>query len=201
MIDQLGFMDIYLIDQLQKGRLNSDMRILDAGCGRGRNAAYFIKNDYDIYGVDRAAESILELNEKINDWNPTFDKNNFQIADLINIPFPDQSFDFIISSAVLHFSESRSHFTKQMLELIRVLKQDGYLFIRMTSKHTIKHLAVHIKDDIYYLPDESTRYLLDKDYLEKLMIENNLIYVEPFKTVNVSDVRSMSTLVLRKVIG
>ena len=198
MIDQIGMMDIYLIDQLQKGRLNNKMKILDAGCGRGRNAEYFIKNGYEIFGVDKNEKSILSLREKINEWNAGFDSANFKIEDLINISFPDCYFDFIISSAVLHFSENREHFTQQILELIRVLKNDGFLFIRMTGKHTIEHLSVRIKDDVYFLPDESTRYLLDKNYLEEFMAKNNLTYVEPFKTVNVADVRSMTTLVLMK---
>ncbi|MEO1261380.1 MAG: class I SAM-dependent methyltransferase [Bacteroidota bacterium] len=198
MIDQLGLMDIYLIDQLQKGRLNGSMKIFDAGCGRGRNAEYFIKNNYAIFGVDKDEESILKLKEKINEWNADFNEDNFKVADLINVPFPDQFFDFIISSAVLHFSDNRNHFKQQLLELIRVLNKNGFLFIRMTSKHTIERFAVKIKGDVYFLPDESTRYLLDKDYLENLMQENNLIYVEPFKTVNVADVRSMTTLVLMR---
>lgn len=198
MIEQIGLMDIYLIDQLQKGRINSEMKILDAGCGRGRNAEYFIKSNYEIYGVDKNEESINALKDRMNEWSPGFNKDNFQVADLEKIPFPENHFDFIISSAVLHFSENRAHFKELMVELIRVLRNDGFLFIRMTSKHTIEHLATRIKGDVYFLPDESTRYLLDKEYLEQIMSEENLIYVEPFKTVNVSDVRSMSTIVLMK---
>lgn len=200
MLDQLGKMDVYLIDQLQKGRINKSMKILDAGCGYGRNCEYFIKNDFEIYGVDKKEEAVLELKENINKWNPEFDKNNFQTNNLIKTAFPDSNFDFIISSAVLHFSENRNHFIQLFNEMCRVLKKEGILFIRMTAKHTIEHLAKKINEDVYLLPDGSTRYLLDRGVLQKLMIENNLAFIDPFKTVNVADVRSMSTIVVRKII-
>ncbi|WP_332912670.1 hypothetical protein [Algoriphagus boritolerans] len=38
----LGNVDIYLLDQILKGRFSKEMKILDAGCGEGRNAVYFI---------------------------------------------------------------------------------------------------------------------------------------------------------------
>ena len=198
MIDQLGLMDIYLIDQLQKGRIKPGMKILDAGCGLGRNAEYFVKNNFEIYGVDKNEEAIAGLKMKISGWNPAYDKNRMTVTDLVDIPFPENHFDFIISSAVLHFAENREHFLAMFKELIRVLKKDGFLFIRMTSKHTIEHLATRIKEDVYLLPDESVRYLLDEQVLKKITAENQLVLVEPFKTVNVADVRSMSTIVLMK---
>ena len=198
MLTQLGKIDIYLIDQLQKGRMKPGMKILDAGCGYGRNSEYFIKNNYKIYGVDKNEYPILELKENINKWNPAFNKNNFQKSNLIKIPFQNNYFDFIISSAVLHFSENRNHFIQLFNELCRVLNNKGVLFVRMTSKHTIEHLAKHLHGDVYLLPDGSTRYLLDRKVLKKLMEENELLFLDPFKTVNVSDIRSMSTLVLCK---
>lgn len=198
MIDQLGMMDVYLIDQLQKGRIKFDMKILDAGCGHGRNSEYFIRNGYDIFGIDKKEESIAYLKENIKILNPEFPSSNFTVADLNAIPFTDAYFDFVISSAVLHFAESRKEFMELFKEHIRVLKKGGFFFFRMTAKHTIEHLATQISEDIYYLPDESTRYLLDQNVLKKLMLENNLVFVEPFKTVNVADIRSMSTVVLMK---
>ncbi|MEZ4934272.1 MAG: class I SAM-dependent methyltransferase [Saprospiraceae bacterium] len=198
MIDQLGLMDIYLIDQLQKGRIKLDMKILDAGCGHGRNSEYFIRHGYNIYGIDKNEESVAHLLDEIYRWNPAFTKSNYAVANLNAIPFPDDYFDFIISSAVLHFAESRKEFVDLFNEHIRVLKKGGFFFFRMTSKHTIEHLATQIKEDIYCLPDESTRYLLDQNVLKKLMLIHNLVFVEPFKTVNVADVRTMSTVVLMK---
>lgn len=198
MIEELGKMDIYLLDQVMKGRITKGMKILDAGCGVGRNSEYFIKNNFNIFGIDIEKEAIQNTKEQIALWNSHFDAKHFTIANLIEIPFPDNEFDFIISSAVLHFSIDRAHFRKQFEELTRVLKPNGILFIRMTTKHTLAHIAKHLHDDVYYIPDGTTRYLLDVEYLKDLMIENQMNFIEPFKTVNVEDKRTMAVVVLQK---
>lgn len=198
MIKEIGNMDIYLLDQLMKGRIPLGTKTLDAGCGIGRNSEYFIRNNYDIFGIDLEEGAIQKTKEQIALWNADYDLERFLIADLTEIPFPDNDFDFIISSAVLHFSKDRAHFEKLFQELIRVLNPGGILFIRMTTKHTLAHLSRHLHDDVYQIPDGSTRYLLDVDYLKDLISKNKLSFVDPFKTVNVEDVRTMAVVVLQK---
>ncbi|MGJ8660621.1 MAG: class I SAM-dependent methyltransferase [Bacteroidota bacterium] len=198
MLHQIANTDIYLLDQLLKGRITPDQKILDAGCGVGRNSEYFVRHNYAVFGIDINEQAIQYAKEQIVLWNQHFDLERFRVADLTEIPFPDNDFDFIISSAVLHFSEDRAHFTKLFEELVRVLKPGGILFIRMTTKHTLAHLSQHLKDDVYQIPDGSTRYLLDVDYLKELMHKHKLSFAEPFKTVNVDDVRTMAVVVLRK---
>ncbi len=56
-----GGIDIYLFDQLLKGRLTSSTRLLDAGCGGGRNLIYFLRTGYDVYGVDESSRSIAQV--------------------------------------------------------------------------------------------------------------------------------------------
>ena len=198
MIEEIGNMDIYLLDQIMKGRIMLGAKILDAGCGVGRNSEYFIKNNFDIFGIDLNKEAIQNAKEQIVIWNPQFDVNHYTIANLVEIPFPDNNFDFIISSAVLHFSKDRTHFKKLFEELVRVLHPNGILFIRMTTKHTLAHLSRHLQDDVYQIPDGSTRYLLDLDYLKDLMSKNKMSFTEPFKTVNVNDIRTMAVVVIQK---
>lgn len=198
MIEDIGNMDIYLLDQLIKGRITQGNKILDAGCGIGRNSEYFIKNNFDISGIDSNEEAIRNAKEQISLWNAHFDLDCFFVANLLEIPFPNNSFDFIISSAVLHFSKDRAQFKKLFEELVRVLSPGGILFIRMTSKHTLVHLSRHLHDDVYHIPDGSTRYLLDVDCLSDLMAKHKLNFVDPYKTVNVEDIRTMAVIVLRK---
>ncbi|MFT6359132.1 MAG: ubiquinone/menaquinone biosynthesis C-methylase UbiE [Saprospiraceae bacterium] len=198
MLPNLGKTDIYLLDQLMKNRITPDLRILDAGCGWGRNSELLIRNNFQVWGIDRNKEAIAELHQLLPIWNKNYDLSRFSVADLVKIPFRDENFDFIISSAVLHFCENRAHFIQIMKELIRVLSPNGILWFRMTAKHTIEPFAMHLYDDIYELPDDSTRYLLDKEVLEDLMKKHHLQYLDPFKTVNVSNIRTMTTVVLAK---
>ena len=62
--EQFGQIDIYLFDQLLKGRISPGMRILDAGCGSGRNLIYFLREGYEVYAIDpdvQAVEAVRSL--------------------------------------------------------------------------------------------------------------------------------------------
>lgn len=190
----LGNTDIYLIDQIMKNRYSVGDRILDAGCGGGRNMHWFINNGIEIFGIDSSEAAILNL-KNVYAFLP---KENLQICSIENLPFEDNYFDHVISSAVLHFAESVAHFKKMLEEMIRVLKPKGFLFIRMTSDIGIEDKVKLLYEGNYHLPDGSMRFLLTKSLLHECMKEFNLSFAEPLKTVNVDDLRCMSTLLLQK---
>ena len=189
---EIGNIDIYLLDQILKERFNSTDKILDAGCGSGRNLQYFINNNFDVYGIDSNENRIKNLKNLNNN-------QNFKVAKLEAIPFNKDYFDYIICNAVLHFANNEIHFFKMFSELFRVLKTNGTLFIRMTSDFGIENLVNKIENGVYNIPDGSTRFLLTNTILEKLKNKYNFDFIEPLKTVNVNNLRCMSTLVIKKV--
>ncbi|WP_298317484.1 bifunctional 2-polyprenyl-6-hydroxyphenol methylase/3-demethylubiquinol 3-O-methyltransferase UbiG [uncultured Aquimarina sp.] len=189
----IGNIDIYLLDQILKDRYSQNDKILDAGCGSGRNMYWFYKNRFTIYAVDKEIEQIEYLKLIYPDWS-----NQFSSASLEELTYPDDFFDHIICSAVLHFAMSTNHFKTMFSELLRVLKPSGSLFIRMTSDIGIENKGTHIGEGVYRLGDESDRFLLTKELLSLLMEEHQLSFLEPLKSTNVHDLRSMSTLVLQK---
>jgi cyclopropane fatty-acyl-phospholipid synthase-like methyltransferase len=56
--EQFGNIDIYLFDQLLKGRFTKTMRVLDAGCGDRRNLIYFMRSGYSCFAVDSSAQAV-----------------------------------------------------------------------------------------------------------------------------------------------
>ncbi len=190
----VGETDIYLLDQIMKNRFAESDVILDAGCGMGRNLHWFLYNNIRIVGVDSSAAFINEL--KLT--HPQLPADSFHCAAIENMPFPDNCFDHIICSAVLHFANSLPHFNCMVAALTGVLKPGGTLFIRMASNIGIEHKVQLIGDGVYHIPDSSIRFLLTKSLLATTLQLNNLTLIEPLKTVNVDDVRCMSTLVLAK---
>lgn len=190
-LESIANTDIYLIDQILKNRFHKNDRILDAGCGSGRNLSYFLNHDFDIYGIDSDKERISKLQHQ-------YGKKYFMVGNIESLPFNDNKFNFTICNAVLHFSESKISFFKQFSELMRTLKPNGILFIRMTSIFGIEHKVEKISSYKYKLPDKSIRFLLTKEILTKLERQFNFNYLEPLKTVNVNDLRCMSTLVIKK---
>ena len=189
----MGDTDIYLIDQIMKGRYGQLDTILDAGCGGGRNLHWFLQNNSLIYGVDRDENAIGQLQSSY----PALAERFWQ-APVEKLPFGDNDFNHVISSAVLHFAENTQHFHNMVTEMLRVLRPSGSLFIRMTSDIGIEHSVQLIEDGVYFIPDGSQRFLLTRQLLSDLVQQHKLLLLEPLKTVNVSDVRCMSTLVLGK---
>ncbi len=189
-----GNTDIYLLDQIIKGRYNKNERVLDAGCGTGRNLHWYLLNQIDCYGIDKDFLNIEHLKLQY----PFLPADRLQTSEVEDLPFTDGFFDHVISSAVLHFAKSYQQFSAMFIEMERVLKPCGTLFIRMTSNIGIENLAELIADGVYSIPDGSTRFLLTKPLLQNLLKDHPFILIEPLKTVNVEDARCMSTLVLQK---
>lgn len=195
LINILGNTDIYLVDQLLKGRYQHGDIILDAGCGHGRNMHWFVRNGMEIYGIDRDESAIDSLRSQ----HPQLREEQLQVCPVSTMPFPDDYFDHVISSAVLHFAEGPVEFRNMCREMCRVLKPGGSLFIRMASDIGIEDRVVSMGSGVYLIPDGSMRFLLTRAGLSSLLEEFSLQLLEPFKTVNVDDQRVMCTLVLQKL--
>ncbi len=188
----LGNTDIYLVDQVMKGRYAQQDLILDAGCGDGRNMHWFINNGFLIYGIDSDPSAIDAIGKKY----PSLPSARYQVSGIENMKFSTDFFDHIIASAVLHFAKNTHHFFSMVEQMLRVIKQGGTLFIRMASDIGIEHHVRKISEGVYLIPDGSKRFLLTRSLLTQLMEKYNLTFLEEFKTVNVNDVRCMSTMML-----
>ncbi|GGG98474.1 hypothetical protein GCM10011416_15780 [Polaribacter pacificus] len=191
--ESIAGVDIYLLDQILKKRYQENAVLLDAGCGQGRNLRWFYQNDYTVFGVDHSEKAIAAVKE-----NYPAQAANFSVQALDALSFSDASFDHVISSAVLHFAQNKIHFLHMFSELIRVLKPGGSLFIRMASIQGLEKLVKSQGNGVYAIPDGSFRFLLDQDLLKTVMSRFSITALEPLKTVNVANLRAMSTLVFQK---
>lgn len=191
---ELGNIDLYLLDLILKGKISTTSKILDAGCGEGRNLIYFINNGFDVYGVDINPMAIKMLQMIAKGMK----NERFQVSSIEKMSFETNTFDFVICNAVLHFATGHSHFHQMMDKLTEVLKPHGNLFIRMTTNKGLSNEVNEKGDGIYLLPDGTDRYLLEEDKMEELLQRYNLKYLELPKSVLVANQRSMGVFVLQK---
>ena len=189
--DLFGNVDIYVIDQILKGRYQPGQSILDAGCGSGRNLKWFYQNDFSIVGIDADSQSILYAKTIYPNQ-----KGSFIVGELDHLPFVDHIFDHIICSAVLHFAKNESHFKAMMKEMIRVLKPFGTLFIRVASDIGLEGKKPMVKNA---QTNEMGNFYITRSLISKILKIYPLELIEPVKTTNVQDVRAMTTLVFQKV--
>lgn len=196
--EQFGSIDIYLFDQLLKGRLNPGMRLLDAGCGSGRNLVYFFRNGFDCNGVDQSGDAIAQIQSLAATLAPHLPADNFRVEAVEEMSFGDESFDVVLSSAVLHFARDEAHWHRMVREMWRVLKPGGLFFARLASTIGMEGKARQIEGRRYHLPDGSDRFLVDEAMLLAVTESLGGEWLEPPKTVVVHNQRSMSNWVLRK---
>ena len=196
--DWFGSIDIYLFDQLLKGRITSEMRVLDAGCGGGRNLVYFFRSGFNVSGVDQSSEAIAQIRSLAAQLAPHLPAEKFRAAAIEQMPFDDESFDVVISSAVLHFARDETHWHSMVREMWRVLKPGGIFFARLASTIGMEDKVEQIEGRRYHLPDGSDRFLVDEQMLLATTKALGGEWLEPLKTVVVQNMRSMSNWVLRK---
>lgn len=196
--DWFGGIDIYLFDLLLKSRITPEMKLLDAGCGGGRNLTYFFKTGFDVAGVDQSPAAIAEIRSLAAALAPDLQGDNFRVEAVEKMSFGDAAFDVVLSSAVLHFARDEDHWRRMVREMWRVLRPGGIFFARLASTIGIDGI-IPIEGRRYHLPDGSQRFLVDEEMLLRETASLGGQWLEPFKTVVVQHQRAMSNWVLRKL--
>jgi SAM-dependent methyltransferase len=197
---ELGNIDLYLLDAILKGYIARDGRVLDAGCGEGRNLHWLLKNGYSCFGVDANPLAIELLKQVARQLQPGIALEQFQDGLVEQLLFPAGAFKTVICSAVLHFAQTDEQFRRQWAELCRVLATGGFLFIRTATDWGMQNRELELDEhtEQHLLPDGSFRFLLSQELLAELMQKHSLSFKESPKTVLLPNQRSMGVLMLVK---
>lgn len=194
-----GNIDIYLFDQLLKGTYDQCHKVLDVGCGGGRNLVYFLQNGFDVHGIDPNPEAIEAIKQLSAALAPCNSSDNFTVALAENLPYANAFFDLAICSAVLHFAQDHDHFDSMLRSIWRVIKPGGYLFARLASDIGIEGLVHPTGNGRYWLPDDSERFLVNEQTLLRYTQDLQGQLHEPIKTTNVQNLRCMTTWCVQKL--
>lgn len=194
LIEQFGNIDIYLFDQLLRGRILPGMRVLDAGCGGGRNLIYFLREGFEVYGADSDPRAIAAVKSMASH----LPAENLRVEAVEAMSFPGEIADVVISSAVLHFARDDDQFHAMLRSSWRVLKKGGLFFCRLASSIGMEQRMTPIAGRRFLLPDGSQRYLVDEALLLALTAQLGGTLADPIKTTVVQDQRCMTTWVMWK---
>jgi len=194
---QFGDIDIYLFDQLLRGRFDGRRRILDAGCGVGRNLPYFASRGFEIFAIDEDPAAVSAVRKMVAALAPRLPLDNIRQGALHVLPWSDARMEAIICSAVLHFARDRTHFERMLYEMWRVLAPRGLFFARLASSIGIDPPLPETIGRVH-LPDGSDRFVVDQAYLLDLTYDLRASLLDPIKTTNVQNQRCMTTWVMEK---
>jgi SAM-dependent methyltransferase len=194
--EQFGQIDIYVFDQILRGNIAAGMRVLDAGCGYGRNLVHLMREGVEVYALDANAEGVEHVRQLAAELNPGLPAGNFRVGQIEAMPFPDGFADVVMCSSVLHFARDERHFLAMVEELWRVLRPGGLLFTRLGSRIGMEF--PRLRANIYQIGDGSEWFLVDEGTLLRMTEQMNAVLVDPLKTTIVQDYRCMTTWVVRK---
>ena len=192
-----GEIDIYLFDQLLRGRFDRRPRVLDAGCGDGRNLMYFFRRGFTCFGLDRDPVAIERVQAFAAQLAPDLPRDNFRTGELDHLPWKEAAMDAVVCSAVLHFASDLAHFDRMVEEMWRVLAPGGMFFARLASNIGIESI-VGAAGRRERLPDGSDRFLVDEAILLDRTARLGGQLLDPIKTTNVQQQRCMTTWCVRK---
>jgi SAM-dependent methyltransferase len=198
--EQFGDIDVYLFDQLLRGRIAQGMKVLDAGCGAGRNLVYLMRAGFNAWGVDESPEMIARVRRLAASIAPRLGAERFRVERVEAMTLEDDSMDVVISSAVLHFARDEQHWHAMVREMWRVLAPGGILFARLATTVGQPRLQP-LGGGRYVQPDGDTRFLVDHEHLIDVTTALGGSLVDPLKSSVVHDRRSMGTWVVRKDSG
>lgn len=194
--EQFGQIDIYVFDQILRGNITSGMRVLDAGCGYGRNLVYLLRQGTDVFALDADRDAVEHVRRLAAELAPHLPASNFHVGPIERMELPDGFADVVLCNSVLHFARDEQHFLAMIEELWRVVRPGGMLFCRLGSR--IGMQFEHIRGQIYRIGDGSEWFLVDEAVLLRMSAQMDGILVDPLKTTIVQDYRCMTTWVLRK---
>lgn len=195
--EQFGDIDVYLFDQLLRGRIVSGMKVLDAGCGSGRNLIFLMRAGFEVWGVDESEKAIATVQALATELQIGAPQRRFRVEPVESMSHQTGSMDVVISSAVLHFARDANHWLAMVHEMWRVLAPGGLLFARLATTVGQPHLTP-VGEGRYVMPDGTTRFLVDHEQLLNVTRELGGSLLDPIKSTVVHEQRSMGTWVVRK---
>lgn len=198
LLEQFGPIDIYLFDQILRGRIASGMRVLDAGCGSGRNLIYLLRAGYEVCAADADPAAIAGVRELFHRLAPDLPEANLRVEPVERMTFPEGFADVVLSSAVLHFARDDRQFEAMLRGTWRHLKPGGMLFARLASSIGMERDVRRIEGNRFALPDGSERYLVNAATLDVWTDRLGGTLLDPLKTTIVQDQRCMTTWVVRR---
>jgi SAM-dependent methyltransferase len=188
LLAQFGPIDIYLFDQLLRGRIAPGMRVLDAGSGDGRNLVYLLQSGYEVFAADADAEALAAVRDMARTLAPHLPAPNFRTEPVEAMSFAAGSVDF---------ARDDQHFDAMLQRMWRTLKPGGLLFCRLASSIGIEDRVTPLEGRWHLLPDGSERFLVDEAMLLDRTEQLGAELLDPIKTTIVQGKRSMTTWVLR----
>jgi len=164
-------------------------KILELGCGEGKDSVFFAKNGYEVFSLDCSEKAIKSFEENIvkNDVKKLVHPILYDIT--IPLKFDDETFDVVFAHLSLHYFDDQTN-TKIFTEIRRVLKVGGLLFVRVKStEDQLYGKGKKIEEDMFEFGH--IRHFFSKEYL--------MSKIKGFKILSIAQTKEKSDYSVKSV--
>jgi ubiquinone/menaquinone biosynthesis C-methylase UbiE len=115
-------------------------RLLDIGCGAGRNAVPLARAGWRVVGTDLSLAMLAAAAARVSDES-LGSRLQLLLAPMTPLPFASNSFDFVVAHGIWNLARSGREFRGAVNEAARVARPGALLFLFTFSRHTLPDTA------------------------------------------------------------
>ncbi|MEK5448420.1 class I SAM-dependent methyltransferase [Paenibacillus sp. FSL R7-0331] len=150
----------------------ADLKVLDIGCGGGRNTVLLHNMGFEVYGCDSSPGMVYETQRQLSLISPALNtEEKVVLGEAYHLPYLDNTFDFILSNGVFHNVLSQDDFNACLMECSRLLKHNGVLYLSLFTSDYLDPglLQVPGLDNIFQTPDGLGMILFNAEAIERML--------------------------------
>ncbi len=184
-------------DLLKKEGCN---KILEIGCGQGRDAIFFAGEGFEVWAVDYSQQAILQLAEKAEEEGATMTLGVHDVRR--QFPFPDASFDAVYSHMLFTMELTEEEVSFALDECLRILKPGGlniYSVRNDNDPHYGKFLEVG--EDMWQNPMGFVVHFFTEEKVRRLAEGYQVERIVEFEDTSPPFVKKLYEVVLRKPVA
>lgn len=150
----------YITDEIDK--LDSDLKVIDIGCGGGRYSRYVKQKGMFVIAIDKYSNMATSLLE---------DNITFMQGCIDNLPIQDNMFDIILSIGVIHNAVTLEEYEKSISEMHRILKENGKVIFSVFTNDVITDDLTFVGNSRYEINERQPMVLLSKKEIDDLFVK------------------------------
>ncbi len=153
------------------------IRVLDLGCGGGRNTYMLMSYGFDTYGCDLHLGMVSATREKVKGLIG-HEEALLRIiqANMLKLPYDNSSFDVVLANGVYHNTSSVEEFEAAITETVRILKPGGVLCLNVFTDEMVDPKLIRQElPHLYITPDNLDMILLSIGRIVEIFEGNGLV--------------------------